>query len=445
VDRRDARLRRQALGVLLRCALIVAALACLIASPAAAVSRPETLLVKLRADAVADAALALSGHPVRRLSPLGVPGWFRVTVDESAAAQVLLQRDPDVLIVQRDRPVHAVLVPNDPYWSSQWGPAQIHAPGAWDVTTGQADVVVAVIDTGADMDHSDLVGQFWVNADEVPGNGVDDDANGKIDDIHGWRFGRDADGNPYGSGNLDDDHGHGTHVAGIVAAAGNNALGIAGIAWGCRLMIVKVLDANGDGLESDVASALVYALDNGAKVANLSLGGDVDSPLLRDAADYVSGHGVLVVAAAGNNNGAVLYPAAYEPVLAVAASDASDGRAPYSSHGPEVDLTAPGSGVYSTCVGNRYCVKTGTSMAAPHVSGLAALIWSRYPGYAVAQVRQTLIDSAQDIGTPGWDEYTGWGRIDAQRAISENGLPRTFYVPYVVQCMACEWPWSPGP
>jgi subtilisin family serine protease len=266
-----------------------------------------------------------------------------------------------------------------------------------------------------------------------------------VDDIHGWRFGRDAEGNPNESNNLDDDHGHGTHVAGIAAAAGDNGLGIAGIAWGCRLMIVKVLDANGNGLESDVASALVYAVDNGARIANLSLGGDIDSPLMRDAVDYASEHGVLVVAAAGNNSGAVLYPAAYEPVLAVAASDANDERAPYSSHGPEVDLTAPGSGIYSTCVGDQYCGKSGTSMATPHVSGLAALIWSRYSDYTAAQVRQALIDSARDMGTPGWDEYTGWGRIDAWRAISGTSASWVFYVPFVVQCASCEWPWSRGP
>ena len=427
------------------CALIAVLLACLGAFPAGAVSRPETLLVKLRPDALLDPAVALSGYGVQRWFRLGVPGWFRTIVDESAAAQARLEGDPDVLAVQRDHPVHAALIPNDLYWGWQWGPAQIHAPDAWDMVTGRPDIVLALIDTGADMDHSDLVGQFWVNADEVPGNGIDDDANGKVDDIHGWRFGRDAEGNPNESNNLDDDHGHGTHVAGIAAAAGNNGLGIAGIAWGCRLMIVKVLDANGDGLESDVASALVYAADNGARIANLSLGGDIDSSLMRDAVKYASENGVLVVAAAGNNNGAVLYPAAYEPVLAVAASDANDERAPYSSHGPEVDLTAPGSGIYSTCVGDQYCGKSGTSMATPHVSGLAALIWSRYSDYTAAQVRQALIDSVQDMGTPGWDEYTGWGRIDAWRAISGTSASWVFYVPFVVQCASCEWPWSRGP
>ena len=427
---------------LLRCVWIAALLASLVAYPAAAVSQPETLLVKLRPDALPNPAIALSGYPVQHWLALDVPGWFRVTVMASGAAQALLEGQPHVLAVQRDHAVHAALTPNDPYWGWQWGPAQIHAPDAWDVTTGRPDVVLAIIDTGADMDHSDLAGQFWVNAGEVPGNGIDDDANGKVDDIHGWRFGRDAEGNPYESNNLDDDHGHGTHVAGIAAAAGDNGLGIAGLAWGCRLMIVKVLDAAGNGLESDVASALVYAVDNGARIANLSLGGDIDSLLMRDAVDYASGRGVLVVAAVGNNGGAVLYPAAYEPVLAVAASDANDDRAPYSSHGPEMDLTAPGTSIVSTCVRNGYCYKSGTSMATPHVSGLAALVWSRYPDYTAAQVREALIGSAQDMGTPGWDEYTGWGRIDARRALSVTGASWVFYVPFVVQCASCDWVWS---
>jgi subtilisin family serine protease len=249
---------------------------------------------------------------------------------------------------------------------------------------------------------------------------VDDDGNGKVDDVNGWRFCHDAGGYPDESNDVTDGYGHGTHVSGIVAAKGNNGLGVAGVAWDCRLMVVKVLDDLGDGWYSDVAAGLVYATDNGAQIANLSLGGTEDNPLMADAVDYAEAQGTLVVAAAGNiahGHHAVLYPAAYDNALAVAASDANDWRASFSCYGPEVDLAAPGSSVYSTCQGGGYCYKSGTSMAAPHVAGLAALIWSYRPTYTVTQVKETMIDTAHDIEGPGWDEYTGWGRIDAPRAL----------------------------
>jgi subtilisin family serine protease len=182
-----------------------------------------------------------------------------------------------------------------------------------------------------------------------------------------------------------------------------------------------------------VADAVAYAVDNGAQVVNLSLGGTEDSPLMRDAVSYAETRGILVVAAAGNTGAAVLYPAAYESAVAVAASDAYDRWASYSGHGPEIDITAPGTGIWSTCLGDGYCGMSGTSMATPHVAGLAALIWSHYPTFAAAQVRQRMLEGAQDLGSPGWDPNTGWGRIDAQRALAAPVLSRRLYFPVANQ------------
>ncbi len=390
-------------------------------------SPPPTrrLLIKLRPQAQVAPGHVLSGYGIEQWTSLQVPGWIRATVPDTRLAHISaeLAHDQNVLAIEEDHHVQVTLTPNDTYWAQQWGPGKTRVSAAWDVTTGREGIVIAVLDTGIDLDHSDLRGQVWVNPGEVPGNGIDDDGNGKVDDIHGWRFGQDQDHN------IDDDHGHGTHVSGIIAARGNNQTGIAGMAWGCRIMVVKVLDYKGNGHYSDVANGLMYATDNGARIANLSLGGVEPSQVIKDAVDYARAHGTLVVAAAGNTHSAVLYPAAYEGALAIAASDQNDHRAPYSCYGPEVDLAAPGSSIYSTCVGDSYCSKSGTSMAAPHVSGLAALIWSAYPDHTAAQVTQRLLETAQDIESPGWDEYTGWGRIDAQNALSAMPAPWTLYLP----------------
>ena len=222
---------------------------------------------------------------------------------------------------------------------------------------------------------------------------------------------------------VQDDNGHGTHVAGIAAAATNNGIGVAGVAWGAQIMPVKVLDEYGSGWLSDVAAGIVYASDQGAKIINVSLGGSTLSQTLCDAVAYASQTtGALVVAAAGNTGGAVLYPAACDHVLAVAATDRADQRAYFSNLGPQVDLAAPGVDIYSTWYqsglqASGYFTKSGTSMATPQVAGVAALVWSRWPTWTPDQVAQRLLDTALDLGEPGWDAYTGWGRLDAAAAV----------------------------
>ncbi|MBN1889483.1 MAG: S8 family serine peptidase [Thermoflexales bacterium] len=316
---------------------------------------------------------------------------------------------------------YSLFLPNDPGWPQQWAPARIEAPAAWSIVTGSAEVVIAVLDSGIDLDHEDLAGQMWTNPGEIPANGLDDEGNSKADDVHGWHFfHRYYDGSytPAEDAKLVDDYGHGTHVAGIAAAATDNGLGVAGIAGGARVMVVKVLDQFGNGWYSDIIAGIVYAADNGARVVNLSLGGSEDSQALRAAVDYARSRGVLVMAASGNTGGAVLYPAAYEPVLAVAATDATDERASFSNQGPQVDLAAPGTDIYSTWYLGNYFTKSGTSMATPHVAGTAALVWSRRPDLAVSQVISQLLETADDAGTAGVDAATGHGRVNAYRAVA---------------------------
>jgi subtilisin family serine protease len=416
-------------------AIAILALAFLLVSPGpaqpaaaapAAQSPPQYVLIKLAPQIERTAQQTLSKHNLSRWEPLRVPGWVRaIQTDDRDSTLAALRADPAVQAVEEDHRVHLALTPDDTYWNVQWGPQMVHAPPVWDTNTGSPSVIVAVIDTGIERQHSDLAGQLWVNPDEIPGNSQDDDGNGYVDDIHGW--------NVLGEGSpaIDDDHGHGTHVSGIIAARGNNEQGIAGMAWNSRLMIVKVLDENGDGYYSGLATALAYAADNGARVANLSLGGPAPSQILEEAVDYARARGMLVVASTGNTNSAVQFPAAYDNALAVAASTRYDDRASYSCYGPETDLTAPGSAVFSTCVGNDYCYKSGTSMAAPHVAGLAALLLAKEPALTPAQVAQTMQETAQDMDERGWDPQTGWGRIDAYRALARFQTQLQTYLPLI--------------
>ena len=265
--------------------------------------------------------------------------------------------------------------------------------------------------------------QIWINEDEIPGNLIDDDANGKIDDIQGWHF--------YNSGfennNVIDDFGHGTHIAGVISAA-KNGTGITGIAYSSRVLPVKVLNEYGEGWASDIAAGIIYAVDNGARILNLSLGAPIDIPILKEAVDYATGQGSILIAAAGNDGTeSIDYPARYASVIAVAATDSSDQRTSFSDFGPQIDVAAPGNRICSTWYRGNYVYKTGTSMAAPHVAGVAALIWSANPTFSAAQVKSHLKESAVDINLPGWDVYTGWGRVSALNFF----LPKRCYLPFI--------------
>jgi subtilisin family serine protease len=268
----------------------------------------------------------------------------------------------------------------DPRAVDQWaldGDAPMGIESAWRQTVGTG-VTVAIVDSGADLGHPDLLPNLWTNPGEIPGNGVDDDGNGYVDDVHGFDF-VDGDGTPQ------DANGHGTHVAGIVGARGGNGIGVAGVAWNVKLMIVRVLDGNAQGTTTSVAEGIRYAVDNGARIVNLSLAGPSSTPDLESAVQYAQARGVLIVAAAGNDGhdlaSAPTYPAAYgeSNVIGVAATTRDGGLSSVSDYGPGADVAAPGEEILSTALGGGYEWRTGTSMAAPQVTGALALLASVRP------------------------------------------------------------------
>jgi len=304
------------------------------------------------------------------------------------------------------------VVPNDPSYPSQWNLPGIEAPAAWDITTGSDKVIIAVIGTGVSLDHPELQDKIWTNPGEIPGNGIDDDRNNFVDDVHGWDF-------VNWPGEPQDDHGHGTFVAGIASAETNNGILIAGVSWGAEIMPVKVLDREGVGSIADANGGIIYAADNGAKIINLSftLTGSAYSNAVQNVVNYAHSRGALVVAAAGDSaDGSYQYPAALNHVVSVVATDRDDERWSDSTYNDRVDIAAPGDGIRSFWEGG-YGLISSTHMATPHVSGLAALIWSVNPHLTNVQVTGIITSTAVDLGDPGWDEYFGWGRIDAAAAV----------------------------
>ena len=382
-------------------------------SPRASAKAIRQSLAAANARTVDVAALAPLGVKILKV-PAGKVAEVVAQLNQSSAVEFA---EPNYLVQTADT------IPNDPNWSNQYGPANIQAPQAWDITTGSSAVVIAVIDTGAALSHPDLASKIWTNPGETGGgketNGVDDDGDGYIDDWRGWDF-------VNGDNNPQDDNGHGTHVAGIAAAASNNGVGVAGVAWGARVMPLKVLDNTGSGSESNVAAAMIWAANHGARIINLSLGGSSPSSVMEDAVTYAYLNGVTVVAAAGNENTlGVLYPAAYDNALAVASTNASNNRSSFSNYGPEIDLAAPGSGIYSTvptgsctfCRSDGYNTLSGTSMATPHVAGVAALLAGLPQFDTPDKIRMGMESTTLDLGDPGWDQLYGFGLVQARNAL----------------------------
>jgi len=368
------------------------------------------ILVKFRRDANVAARGAVraevAGATQRRFAS-GAELW---RLGAGVAVQDALARVKGMPGIEYAEPnwlLHATRIPNDPFFPQQYGlantgqeggeaGADIDAAGAWDISTGGA-VVVAVVDTGIDLDHPDLVPNLWTNPDEIPGNLADDDGNGLVDDVHGWDFVNDDD-------DPSDDEGHGTHVSGTIAAAGDNGLGVAGVAWRARLMALKLLDASGIGRTSDAIQAIDYAAAKGARVLNASWGGGGFSLAMLESIRDAGAHGVLFVTAAGNDGAdsdlVPFFPAGYDAfnIIAVAATDRHDHLAFFSNFGrTKVDLAAPGVDILSTLPGGTYGLSSGTSMATPHVSGIAALILGFAPDMPTASLRRRILDQAEPV------------------------------------------------
>lgn len=279
----------------------------------------------------------------------------------------------------------AFYIPNDPFFAYQYGPQKVQAPDAWDVTTSNGNIKIAIIDTGIQLNHPELAIKLWPGYNFVEGNLNPNDGNG-----------------------------HGTHVAGIAGALTENSLGIAGIAPSASIIPVRALDNSGNGTLSNIANAITYSTNAGAKVINLSLGSSQGSITLENAINHAWNQGVVIVAAAGNEaSNTLTYPAAYQNVIAVASTDINDQKSDFSNYGTWVEVSAPGSAILSTYTGSYYAYLSGTSMACPHVAGLAALLAAQ--GKNNVQIKNTILSTCDPV--PGTGLYWTYGRINANRAV----------------------------
>ncbi|HYZ90806.1 MAG TPA: S8 family peptidase, partial [Actinomycetota bacterium] len=348
---------------------------------------PAELLVRFEPGARQSEALASVGATLVERLPLR--GLVRVRLESgasAAAADAALERRSDVAYAEPNALYDLYATPDDPNFPDLWGMAKIGAPAAWDSTTGSDSVTVAVVDSGVDYTHPDLAANIWSNADETPANGLDDDANGFADDVRGWDF-------YSGDADPQDLLGHGTHVAGTVGARGNNATDVAGVNWRVKLMPLRVGDQQ--LTLSAIVGGFAYACANGARVINGSFGG-TGHDAMRDA--IVACPNALFIFAAGNeahNNDAMpTYPCSYPlaNVVCVAATGADDTRAWFSNWGAvSVDLAAPGTNILSTVPADQLDYYDGTSMAAPHVAGAAALVLAARPQLTTAELRNALL------------------------------------------------------
>lgn len=389
------------------------------------------VLVRYRAETVTSQRTAarsrIAAERVRRFDFIDVE-LLRVTGDVDAAIRSL-EADPNVLYAEPDRLWSVAALPDDPAFPQQWNlrnvgqtggvvGADVDAESAWDIETGDQEVLIGVVDTGIDHGHEDLIDNVWTNPGEIPDNGIDDDRNGWVDDVHGYDFFND-DGDPF------DDHGHGTHVAGIIASRGNNARGTAGVMWRARIVGLKFLSSQGVGPTSDAIEAIEYAVKNGIRITNHSWGGFFNSQALYDAIAVAGGAGHLVVAAAGNRaidiDAEPFYPAAYDlpNILSVAATNSQDAFSAFSNRGVvAVDIGAPGEVIMSTFPGNQYGLLSGTSMAAPHASGAAGLLLGRFPTLSAGQIKSLIMTRAEPLPSLAGKVATG-ARLNLLSTISD--------------------------
>lgn len=359
---------------------------------------PGQVLVKIKSNSNQQAiqdlqTIGFTVHENTTNDALAKLNYVLITVPEGKVAESISQinllsnvirAEPNYLVSIQDT------IPSDPMFGSQWALTNIRAPQGWDLETGSSSIVIAILDTGIDYGNPDFTGKA----------------------LAGYDF-------YYNDGDPSDDHGHGTNVAGIAAAWGNNGYGISGVSWGAKILPVKVLSSFGGGSYAGVAAGIVWAANNNAHVINLSLGGTSppSDTVLLDAVNYAYNRGVVIVASSGNSGGSVMYPARYANVIAVGATDSTNTWASFSNSGPEMDLCAPGVSILTTGLSNTFLNKTGTSYSTPHVSGLAAVLMS-IPGNASPSLVKFIMEStALDVGFPGPDINCGAGLIQMDAAI----------------------------
>ncbi|MBN1201848.1 MAG: peptidase S8 [Anaerolineae bacterium] len=320
-----------------------------------------------------------------------------VLIPTRLTASMLSAQDA-VILLEPNLQRQLTLTPDDEHRALQWGFTNTNTYAAWDVTTGSPDIVIAVLDSGVDLNHPDLDDHLLPGYDFVGDDTTPQDTNG-----------------------------HGTHVAGIANAETNNSLGVAGVAWDARTLPVQV-STGSTVLSSDVVQGIIYAANNNADIINLSLSGPGFLKAERDAVNYAAARGLIIVGAAGNHSsGTAEYPASYDHVISVASTGDDDSQSWFSNTGPFVDIAAPGSGIYSTLYNNTYGYKDGTSMASPFVAGVAALVLSAGHAATPADVTEAILCSADDLGDPGRDDDFGWGLVQTDQAVS--------YIPGTSPCL----------
>jgi serine protease len=390
---------------------------------------PYEILVQFKTGISGDAIKSLNSKHGSSVIATGQRGEFvRLKVPRGKTAEEMVKlykRLPEVKYAELDLVCQAFMIPNDSFYSYQWDLKLINMEPAWDIENGDPGVVVAVLDTGvAYEDYGESSSDIYYRASDLAGTSF----------VAGYDF-VNLDNHP------NDDDGHGTHVTGTIAQTTNNASGVAGIAYECSIMPVKILDNWGLGTSAGLANGIIWAVDHGARVINMSLGFDpgvFPGQTVANAVTYAYNHGVVLVAAAGNSGDAVVsYPAAFNEVISVGATHSGDARAYYSQYGEALELVAPGGdavdrnqdgyidGVLQQTFSGTpsnfgYYFMIGTSMATPHVSGLAGLLLSQDVSRTPAQIRQILHETAVDLGAPGWDVEYGYGRIDAYAALTQT-------------------------
>jgi subtilisin family serine protease len=394
--------------------------------PVSISSAAQTILVRFVPNTPASqiqSDLAAVGGRIIQSFPDGPSVVALAPWSSAAAALGRLSSDPGVLYADANAPLHAQEVsPSDPMFGRLWGlnnanNVDIDAPQAWSITTGNPSTIVAVLDTGLALNNAEFAGRIWTN----PNPRGDSRYPG---DLHGWNF-------VANSSNVSDNNGHGTHVAGVIAASANNGYGVAGINWQAQIMPLKVLDAHGNGSTDEAVSAIYFAVDHGARVINASWAGGDYSEALLDAIKYAGSKGVVFVVAAANygldNDQVPSYPSSYRlpNEIVVAAIDSSGNLASFSDYGAKtVDVGAPGVNIWSSIPGG-FASYSGTSMATPYVSGVVSLLVGLHPGYSAAQLVQTVLAHTKTLPGLAGKTVTG-GVIDAYLALGGPGaVPRT--------------------
>ena len=391
--------------------------------------KSRELIIKLKhrddnfANKLSDIGVELMDTP----SPLKKRGILIVRVNlendfDYTLAQ--LRNDPLIANVEPNFVVHKTAFPDDERFSEQWYLSRINAPAAWDLSQGRPDVLVAVIDTGVDYNHPDLADRIWKNPGESDQeDGIDNDNNGYVDDIFGYCTASPNDpSKPYDP--MDDNsEGHGTRVAGIIAASTNNSLGIAGVDWNCEILPVKVLEADGYGTSESFINGIYYAMDQGAEIINMSLGGSNYSDLERDAIWEAYNSGIILIAASGNSYGEIAYPAAYMPVISVGATGLGDQACSFSNYGSRLDIMAPGMDILSSSMDSSYQTGNGTSFSAPIVSGVAALLLGQNTAMGLTELEWVLEHSSDMLAaysSQQWVSTYGYGRVNAEAALNSD-------------------------